>query len=864
MRSHIKSILVVLLLLGFGGTALLLAQEGLIAEFPIAANELALHRLAQPGTSFIKAGRRFAVLGDEGGAFEAWAYPLKLFRSFEFSFFVADSTRPILGKDIVTYIDVIPEATTLTYTYQSFTVKAIYVTPINEPGCFILLDIDTTVPLTIVCGFLPVLQPMWPAGLGGQYAHWDNSIKAYVISEPTRKNHGIVGSPAASGITYTPAHMLSDSPNEFKIEIPDPQAVRSKYIPIICVGGRGKRKDVLKTYQSLQNNTAQLYYNNVNHYHTLRENTLVIKTPDPKLDLAFEWAKVVYDSLLVDNPDLGRGLIAGLGPSGTSCRPGFGWFFGGDAYINSFSILSYGAFDSVREALLFTQKWQRHDGKMAHELSQAAAYIDWWEDYPYGYIHGDTTPYYIVAVYEYVKRSGDVDFLRESWDSLERAYEWCLSTDANDDGLMDNQKAGLGALEYGALTGIATDIYLAAVWLRATQAMQHLADIVGNGPLSKQASRNFERARQTFDTKFWDEDNQCYTYAFNSEGQQVKETSPWNAVSLMWDLGTPVRSALSLKKLNSSELTTDWGIRSISLKSFHFQPLNYNYGAVWPFITSWVNTALYVHHMPLQGFSLLKATSEHTFNRALGSITEVLSGTHNVSPQESVPHQGFSSAGVVLPLVNGLLGLEGNALKKNVVFAPQFPADWERVSIDNFKIGRATFSFEIQKSKGSLTVQVQSKNAQQYSLKFAPALAIGTQVKSITLDGHPIPFETQSFSQVIQPASHIPLQSESHVIEVNYEPTLELLPIITHSKVGDPNKGMKIIHVDKNNEKFLIYMEGIAGKTYEITLKNSEFINDVTGADLKDNKLIITIPKNNAGEFVNHQVTIHLLSNRTD
>ena len=864
MRALIESILVTVLLLVFGDTSLLLAQEGLIAKFPVEANELALHRLAQPGTSLIKAGRRFAVLGDESGAFEAWAYPLKLFRSFEFSFFVADSTRPILGKDIVTYIDVIPEATTLTYTYQSFTVKAIYVTPINEPGCFILLDVDTSETLTIVCGFLPVLQPMWPAGLGGQYAHWDNSIKAYVISEPTRKNHGIVGSPAASGITYTPAHMLSDSPNEFKIEIPDPRAVRSKYIPIICTGGKGKREDVLKTYQFLQNNTAQLYHDNVNHYRTLRENTLVIKSPDPKLDHAFEWAKVVYDSLMVDNPDLGRGLIAGLGPSGTSGRPGFGWFFGGDAYINSFSILSYGAFDSVREALLFTQKWQRHDGKMAHELSQAAAYIDWWEDYPYGYIHGDTTPYYIASMYEYVKRSGDVDFLRESWDSLERAYEWCLSTDGNNDGLMDNKKAGLGALEYGALTGITTDIYIAAVWLRAVQAMQHLADIVENGSLSEQAARNFERARQTFDTKFWDEDNQFYTYAFNSEGQQVQEISPWNAVGLFWNFGIPEKSALSLQKLCSSELTTDWGIRSISDKSQHFQPLNYNYGAVWPFITSWVTAALYAHHMPLQGFSLLKATSEHTFNRTLGSIAEVLSGTHNVSPQESVPYQGFSSAGVVLPLTNGLLGLDGNALKKNVAFSPQFPSNWERVSIDNFKIGQAIFSFEIKKNKRSLTVQVRSKNARQYSLKFAPALPIGTHVESITLDGHPILFETLLFSQVIQPISHIPLKSESHVIEVNYEPTLEILPIITHSKVGDPNRGLKIIHVDKNNEKFLIYMEGIAGKTYKLNLKNTEFVKDVTGAKLIDNKLIITIPNNKSGEFVNHQITIHLLSNSAD
>jgi len=100
MRSLIKSTLVTVLLLGIGGTSLLLAQEGLIAEFPIEANELALHRLAQPGTPFIKASRRFAILGDERGTFKAWSYPLKLFRNFEFSFFVADSTRPIQDKDI--------------------------------------------------------------------------------------------------------------------------------------------------------------------------------------------------------------------------------------------------------------------------------------------------------------------------------------------------------------------------------------------------------------------------------------------------------------------------------------------------------------------------------------------------------------------------------------------------------------------------------------------------------------------------------------------------------------------------------------------------------------------------------------------
>jgi hypothetical protein len=858
MKSIDRYALIFFTIIGLLGTFPLNAQEDLIPKFLLEESDLRLHRLARPGTPFIKAGRRFAILGDESGTFEAWAYPLKLFRNFEFSFFLADSTRPIHGKDIVRYIDVSPEATILTYTYQSFTAKAMYMTPITRPGCVILLEIDTIEPLTIVCGFLPELHPMWPAGLGGQYAHWDNSLKAYIISEPTRKNHGIVGSPAASGISYTPAHMLSDTPNEFKIEIHDIQTAKTRYIPIYCTGGKGKRQDILEAYKSLQVNPEQLYKDNINHYRTLRASTLVIKSPDSKIDLAFEWAKVVYDSLLVDNPDLGRGLIAGLGPSGTSERPGFGWFFGGDAYINSFSILGYGNFDCVREALHFTQKWQRQDGKMAHELSQAAAYIDWWKDYPYGYIHGDTTPYYIAAMDEYLKKTGDLAFIKDSWETLVRAYNWCLATDANKDGLMDNKEAGLGALEYGALTGISTDIYLAAVWVRATQAMQHLAEIMENKSLSTQAAEHFQKAKQAFGTKFWDEENQFYTYAFNAEGQQVKEISPWNAVGLFWDFGTPEKSALSLQKLCSSELATDWGIRSISNKSQLFEPLNYNYGAVWPFITSWVNTALYVHHMPLQGFSLLKATSEHTFNRALGSITEVISGCHNTSPQESVAHQGFSSAGVVLPLVKGMLGLDGDALEKKVQFAPQFPADWEKVSINRYRIGQASFSFDVKKTKESLIVHVRSENTEQFSLKFAPALAIGTHVRSVTLDDRPIPFKIKTSTQTIQPVSLCPLKSNDHKIEVKFTPTVELLPVITQSQVGDPNRGLKIIYVGREDQKIHIHVEGLSGETYSMDLRNAEFVREVSGAELISDTIKTVIPDNQTGGFVDHHIIIHL------
>ena len=122
------------------------SQEGLVEGFEIEKSDIALERLAQSNTPFDCVGRKFAILGAESGVFEAWAYPLKLFRNFELSFFIANSTEPIRGRDIVRFISVSPEATILTYTAQSFTVRSIVLTPVNEPGALLLLEIDSSEP----------------------------------------------------------------------------------------------------------------------------------------------------------------------------------------------------------------------------------------------------------------------------------------------------------------------------------------------------------------------------------------------------------------------------------------------------------------------------------------------------------------------------------------------------------------------------------------------------------------------------------------------------------------------------------------------------------------------------------------------
>ena len=855
---RLKICLLFLLLISLSG--ILKAQEGLIPihEFELVKHEIALQRLAKPGTPFVKAGRRFAFLGDESGSFEAWAYPLKLVRSFTFSFFIGNSTRSIPARDIVHTIEVSPLAVTLTYSYQSFTVKAVYLVPISEPGGMILLQVNSDEPLSIVCGFLPVLQPMWPAGIGGQYAFWDNQLNAYVISESSRQNHALIGSPAAAGLSYTPAHMLSDEPNEFRIDIPNPQKVRHRYIPIYMAGGKGQRSRIIAIYKKLQHGPQKYYQNIIDHFESLQSQTLQIQTPNTKLNQAFAWTKVVYDSLIVDHPELGKGLIAGLGASGTSGRPGFGWFFSGDAYINSFSINSYGAHTDVRDILAFTQKWQRQDGKMSHELSQAEGYIDWWNDYPYGYIHGDTTPYYLAAMYDYVKITGDQDFIRQSWDSLKKAYDWCLTTDVDGDGLMDNQKAGLGALEYGALTGIQTDIYLAAVWVRAAYAMQKLAAIAGKPKYIDHAQAAYQKAQMVFQTKFWDETNQFYVYAFNEAGQQVKEISPWSGLGLMWNLGKPQASLAALMRLCRADLTTDWGMRSISRKSQYFQPLNYNYGAVWPFITSWITAALFKHHLPQQGYALLTATTGHTFDHALGGIPEVFSGTQHARPQESVVYQGFSSASVALPMVRGLCGLEGDALKKEITFAPHFPADWQQVSVQNYTVGKAHFSFDYSKQKNSLKIKINNRNASGYTIRLAPALGIGSRVQTLKINGVSQEFRIREFPQVIQPYIEFRISQNPQEVLVEFDPYVEILPSLPLHQIGAGNQSLKIISLQNLDGNLIIEVEGLAGKRYTLGLMNHELISRIEGAQVDGQNLVFQIPGEQTGEWVVHTLKLHI------
>ena len=615
-----------------------------VPRFAVLASPIGLRGDVRPRQYVGVVGPRSAWLGVETGEAELWVHPLKLASGFHLDFRVPEYAEPIHGADVARTIEVRPEATTITYSHATFTVRQHVLAPLDEPGLLVLLEVDTYRPLEIVASFRTVLQYAWPGGLGGQYAFWSAEDRAFVLSESLRRRNALVGSPWATAGSTHPAHALPDAPSTFTIPI-DPARAAREMVPIAIVAGTAPREEIAATYRRMLSRAPELYAARRRHAEALREDGLRIDTPEDRLDLALEWAKVNLDEQRVCNPDLGCGLVAGWGPSGEGARPGFGWFFGGDAAINSLAMAATGQWAEAAEGLRFLAKYQRADGKIPHEVSQSAGVVPWFEEYPYPYYHADTTPFWLLALSWQWRASGDRALLDELWPAAQKAWAWCLPHDTDGDGIIENTTGGLGAIEVGSIgEDIHQDVYLAAVWTRAAGAMAEMAAARGEGDLAAQARALESKARASIESRYWIESAGHHAFGVLRSGQTNDTLTVWPATAAAFSLLEPAHARRTLSALSTHALTADWGARMLTTASPLYDPTHYNMGAVWPFVTGFLALGHYQYERPWAGYPLVDALSHLAFDWARGRHPELLSGAYYRPLDTAVPHQFFATS----------------------------------------------------------------------------------------------------------------------------------------------------------------------------------------------------------------------------
>jgi glycogen debranching enzyme len=823
------------------------------------SRSLELSRPVRPWEFLSALGTRAGLLGNESGRMEAWVYPLKILRDFHLKFHVDGRTLP--AESIARTLITRPESSTIIYAGDTFSVRETFFVPVREAGAMILLEVETETPLEIEAVFHRDFQLEWPAALGATYESWDANLHAFAMGEETREFAAIVGSPSAANAEAEYQTNYSESEdNSFRLGVIS-KGKESKLI--VMAGSMQGRADAENTFHRLTSGYNDLLRESADYYLNYLSQTVSVELPDKQIQQAYDWSRVSMVQGMVNNPFLGTGLVAGYRTSGESQRPGFAWYFGRDSFWTSFALNAAGDFANTKTALEFVSKFQREDGKIPHEISQGTNFVNWFKDYPYPYASADATPLYIIAANDYVTASGDAAFAKEKWTSLWKAYQFLKSTyDAK--GLPQNQGIGHGWVEGGPLLPVKSEFYQSGLGAEALRALSNLARIAGQADPGKQLEQEFEKQRSLVNDRFWIAEKKRFAFAVDKDDKQVDQPTVLATVPMWFGLPSDAMAASTIQQLADADQQTDWGMRIISNRSAVFSGGGYHYGSVWPLFTGWASVGEYRYHQQFPAYENLRANALLALDGSLGHVTEVLSGDYYQPLSTSSPHQIWSAAMVVSPLLKGMFGLEKDAEKKSLTFVPHVPANWTDFKINNVHVGGSVIDLSYHKAPGEITLEA-TRTGGECALDFEPALANSVLGIRVDVNGWPQPFDQEISSEHHHLKIKFALKEGKNIIHIRAANDFGVSYAFRLPELGRESSDLRILSEEMADVTTPMVLEtaGRAGATYELAVWNPGLIESVEGAELMKDagggaKLRIHFAENAGAQYAHQKIVIHL------
>jgi glycogen debranching enzyme len=774
-----------------------------LARFPLSTNSLEIVEPCVPRMPWTVAGEQGALFGRQDGRFEAWLWPVKILSNFRITAELANYSVPIDVNALAAEIKVTPGETTITYSHAAFTIRqhmfASRGTDAPATGVAAYFEIESARPIEITFSFTPEMLRMWPApNFGRPNGEWvgQNGNGVYLLHTDNPEFSAIVAMPNARPGIMVP---YQEHPQTFPLELKlsyNPKRDRGLIYPLLL--GMTKSGSPQDQAVAVEDALAQIYSATQAYYAHFFDSRVVAETPDGRVNDALRWAEIAIDQMQVKYHNE-IGLVAGYYESADSARPGYAWFFGRDTLWTTYAINSYGDQALTRRALDFLIHRQRHDGKVMHEFSQSADAIDW-QSTPYFYASADSTPLLIMAMWDYVKTSGDMAYLKSNWEAIQKAYQFTRAHEGND-GIYNN-KEGTGWVESWPPTMPQEEIYLAALDQQSAQALSHLASLTGNAKLAKDAKRKADEIAGKINSTYYEASEKFYAFSRNSDGSLDHTATIYPAVA-WWDGSFALKDAgPMLSRWASAEFSTDWGTRDVSDKTSFYDPISYHQGSVWPLFTGWVSLAEYRAGRPLTGYALMMQNLNLTWAQDLGSVTELLSGEFYQPLGRSSSHQMWSSAMIISPLLRGLFGLDWEAPDKTLRIAPHLPADWTHARLYHVKIGSASVNLDYRRTEKGWAVTLGG------SPEVCLVIGQGSCEQSVTVPFTPI--------ELSIPA---------------------LLP-----SPGSETQQLKVIDENITTRDATFTFAGQSGSAYDVGVRLNHVEPKVTGAEMRNGKLHLQFP----------------------
>jgi predicted glycogen debranching enzyme len=275
----------------------------------------------------------------------------------------------------------------------------------------------------------------------------------------------------------------------------------------------------------------------------------------------------------------------------------------------------------------------------------------------------DATLWFFEAVRALLQYTGDYEFIRGNlYSVLKGIIDWHIkgtryNIHLDADGLLSSGESGVQLTWMDAKIGdwVVTPrhgkpVEIQALWYNALRVMEHLAGKFRETIARKTYRAMADRARQSFNVLFWNEEAGCLYDVVNGDARDASiRPNQVFAISLKNSMVSPEHAERILRVIER-ELLTARGLRTLSPKDPHYRgryegnPSSrdsaYHQGTVWPWLMGAYMTAcvktLGADIGGEAGARWLKNFEEHLSEACLGQVSEIFDGDAPHTPRGCV------------------------------------------------------------------------------------------------------------------------------------------------------------------------------------------------------------------------------------
>jgi GH15 family glucan-1,4-alpha-glucosidase len=477
-----------------------------------------------------------------------------------------------------------------------------------------------------------------------------------------------------------PSKILTDSfDNDLELSY-DMELKEGKTIQLalVGVGSFSSGNNCLSEFRFMRDNCSKLVQETENTFKRYLSSTLTFRPPSAgeqnlqisKLLRAYEKAKACLQYLKAEYDGLGEGICAGL--------PRFPNYWARDT---GWSLRGYLAVGDYRFARSVIDNFLRHQANkttksaVAGELPMIISGKAFLHTTTFG--SADSTFLFPWAIREYALATADIEYLQKRWNSIEALIDCGLLKDIDGDGLVDHGFTGTAEklpirdstwMDHIDRRKSANDVQ--ALFYESLNIGSELAGIVGDGYNRKKWKQEAEQVALKIDHEYWNEEAGFYYDTIRKDNTKDASIRPNALVLLLTNaIKDPRKTRSVLERIEQEDITTSWGVRTLSSVDHRYHPALYHDGAVWPLVTGWAALAETKAGRTEQALFYVNCMAERILAEN-GMFAETYRGD-KPDPFNSCILQAWSISMYIHALREMMLGMKLDMLENKISFKPQ-------------------------------------------------------------------------------------------------------------------------------------------------------------------------------------------------